>query len=62
MSQKDLATALSITFQQVQKYEKGSNRISAARLFDVANLFGVPFDYFFEGLAHTRIQATTDST
>lgn len=50
ITQTDLADALGVTFQQVQKYEQGTNRISAARLFDMANVFDVPLDYFFEGL------------
>ena len=50
MSQEDLANALGITFQQVQKYEKGSNRIGAGRLFEMAQILGVSVQYFFEGL------------
>jgi transcriptional regulator with XRE-family HTH domain len=46
MSQTNLADALGITFQQVQKYERG-----AARLFDMSQVLGVSFDFFFEGLA-----------
>ncbi|MCK4206949.1 helix-turn-helix transcriptional regulator [Brucella pituitosa] len=42
--------AVVITFQQVQKYEKGTNRISASRLQNTANIFGVPVTYFFLGL------------
>jgi transcriptional regulator with XRE-family HTH domain len=48
--QEALGEALGVTFQQVQKYEKGSNRISAGRLFELANLFEVEISYFFEGL------------
>jgi len=51
LSQDQLAERLGITFQQVQKYEKGTNRISASRLFDAARLLSVPVSYFFEGLA-----------
>ena len=50
MSQEDLATALGVTFQQVQKYEKGSNRIGAGRLFEIAKILGVSIQFFFEGL------------
>jgi DNA-binding XRE family transcriptional regulator len=50
MSQTALAHALGITFQQVQKYESGSNRISAGRLFDAAHVLGLPITYFFDGL------------
>ncbi len=50
MSQERLGELLGITFQQVQKYEKGSNRISASRLFYSAKTLGVPVQFFFEGL------------
>ena len=48
LSQKEMADSLGITFQQVQKYEKGVNRIGAGRLFNIAQLLGVDVDYFFE--------------
>ena len=48
MSQTALADQLGITFQQVQKYEKGTNRISSSRLHQIANIFRVPEAYFFE--------------
>ncbi|BCH62285.1 helix-turn-helix transcriptional regulator [Agrobacterium vitis] len=47
MSQGKLAEALGVTFQQVQKYKKGKNRVGASRLQNVATIFGVPFSYFF---------------
>ncbi len=50
MTQSQVAEGLGITFQQVQKYEQGQNRISAARLYEVSKLLGVPIVYFFEGL------------
>ena len=50
MSQEKLGELLGITFQQVQKYEKASNRISASRLHHVAQILGVPVQYFFEEL------------
>lgn len=50
MSQEKLGELLGITFQQVQKYEKGSNRISASRLFYTAKILGVPVQSFFEDL------------
>lgn len=53
-NQTDLGRALGVTFQQVQKYEKGSNRISASKLWQVAQFFRVDPGYFFEGLADTR--------
>lgn len=48
MSQTKLADAIGLTFQQVQKYEKGSNRISASRLQHIASVLQVPVSYFFE--------------
>lgn len=50
MSQTDLANHLSLTFQQVQKYERGFNRISASKMHDAARALGVHIEYFFEGL------------
>ena len=49
ISQEKLGTALGITFQQVQKYEKGTNRIGASRLQHVSGILQVPIAYFFEG-------------
>lgn len=48
MTQTDLADRLGLSFQQVQKYETGTNRISAARLFQTARIVEVPVTYFFE--------------
>jgi transcriptional regulator with XRE-family HTH domain len=48
MSQEELAKALRITFQQVQKYEKGINRISVSRLFDICNVLNVSEAIFFD--------------
>ena len=48
-SQTDLADAAGITFQQIQKYENGSNRVGAARLQQFSDALGVPPSYFFEG-------------
>jgi len=53
MTQEGLAHQLGITFQQVQKYEKGSNRISAGRLHQVAVIMGLPITYFFDGVSAT---------
>jgi transcriptional regulator with XRE-family HTH domain len=49
MSQSNVADALRVTFQQVQKYEKGTNRIGAGRLQHISKLLHVPIDFFFEG-------------
>jgi transcriptional regulator with XRE-family HTH domain len=48
MSQEKLADAVGLTFQQVQKYERGANRISASRLFEFAKILGVGTDFFYE--------------
>ena len=50
MSQEKLGERLGLTFQQVQKYEKGTNRVSASRLFHVAHVLGVPVQFFYEDL------------
>jgi transcriptional regulator with XRE-family HTH domain len=50
MSQEKLGEMLNLTFQQVQKYEKGTNRISASRLLDIARVLGVNINFFYEGL------------
>jgi transcriptional regulator with XRE-family HTH domain len=49
MSQEKLSEGLGITFQQIQKYEKGANRISASRLQQASKVLGVPVEYFYEG-------------
>jgi len=54
MSQEKLGDELGVTFQQVQKYERGSNRIGASRLFRLANVLDVPVSFFFDGLAPTE--------
>lgn len=54
MSQEKLAELLGVTFQQVQKYEKGVNRIAASRLFDIAHALDVPIARFFENIAAGR--------
>ncbi|PWC38623.1 helix-turn-helix transcriptional regulator [Azospirillum sp. TSO22-1] len=54
LSQSDVASALGLTFQQLQKYERGFNRVSASRLFTLAHYFRVPVSVFFEGLEERR--------
>ncbi|MFN4024600.1 MAG: helix-turn-helix domain-containing protein [Hyphomonas sp.] len=49
LTQEKLGELLALTFQQVQKYEKGVNRVSAGRLFEIAGVLGVPVSYFFDG-------------
>lgn len=50
MSQENLGERLDLTFQQVQKYEKGANRVSASRLYQIGEILKVPVEYFFDGL------------
>ncbi|MGD0190784.1 MAG: helix-turn-helix domain-containing protein [Rhizomicrobium sp.] len=50
MSQEKLGELLGLTFQQIQKYEKGANRIAAGRLYQVAHILGVSVGYFYEGI------------
>jgi transcriptional regulator with XRE-family HTH domain len=57
MSQEKLGERLGITFQQIQKYEKGTNRIGASRLQQISGVLGVPVSFFFEG-APTQEGAT----
>jgi transcriptional regulator with XRE-family HTH domain len=52
MSQEKLGEALGLTFQQVQKYEKGTNRIGASRLQQIAQILNVPVEFFFEDAPH----------
>ncbi len=49
MSQTSFGQAVGLTFQQIQKYENGSNRVSASRLYEFGKVLDVPVDYFFEG-------------
>ena len=51
MSQEELGGQLGLTFQQVQKYERGANRIGSSRLFDLARILEVPVGFFFDDLA-----------
>lgn len=51
LSQQDLAKAIGVTYQQLHKYERGLNRISAGRLFDVAQVLDVEPGWFFEGMS-----------
>lgn len=59
MSQERLGELLGLTFQQVQKYEKGVNRIGAGRLFEMAGILGVPISFFYEDVdgAHSAAAA-----
>lgn len=57
MSQEELGHAIGVTFQQVQKYERGTNRISGSRLFDVACALQVPVSFFYEGIDENLVKA-----
>jgi len=52
MSQERLGERLGLTFQQVQKYEKGANRVGASRLFAISNILEVPVEFFFADMPH----------
>lgn len=54
MSQEQLAESLGVTFQQIQKYEKGVNRVAASRLYDITKALEVEITYFFEGLPKSK--------
>jgi transcriptional regulator with XRE-family HTH domain len=57
MSQEKLGEALGITFQQIQKYEKGTNRIGASRMQQISTVMGVPVSYFFEDAPGSEVKA-----
>ena len=61
VSQEKLAEALGLTFQQVQKYERGANRVSASKLYEIAAMLKAPVAYFFDGLADPAGEADDDS-
>ncbi|GBR01525.1 helix-turn-helix domain-containing protein [Acetobacter oeni] len=50
MSQEKLGEAIGLTFQQIQKYERGTNRVSASRLFDIARVLDVPIGFFYDDM------------
>ncbi|KUJ79446.1 helix-turn-helix domain-containing protein [Ruegeria profundi] len=58
MTQQQLAQQVGIKFQQIQKYETGANRISASRLWDIAEALDVPVSFFFEGLEEPEKDAS----
>src|SRR5215471_11723967 len=61
LSQTELGQLISVTFQQVQKYEKGANRISAGRLQRIAEVLGVPVAFFFAIPVHTSDASAEES-
>lgn len=54
LSQQQMADLIGVTYQQAHKYERGINRISAGRLYEISQVLGVPVSYFFEGLEGGR--------
>ena len=61
MSQKKLGDALGLTFQQVQKYEKGANRVGAGRLQQISRILQVPVEFFFEGSPSVHGSGSVDA-
>ena len=57
MSQRELGAALGVTFQQVQKYERGANRISASKLQTMAVKLNIPIAYFFDEIPSKKVQS-----
>ena len=58
MSQEQLGVSLNITFQQVQKYERGANRISASRLWDISQILDVQISYFFDDMTDDTMRSS----
>ena len=61
MSQEALGRAIGVTFQQIQKYERGVNRMGSSRLFDFARILNVPVAFFFEGYEESQTEQTAGS-
>ncbi len=61
LTQQQVANAVGIRFQQVQKYECGANRISAARLWELSEALEVPISYFYDGLAEAQARSEAES-
>jgi transcriptional regulator with XRE-family HTH domain len=61
MSQEKLAEMLGISFQQVQKYERGLNRVGASRLFQLCGIMGVDSSFFFDGLTPTPVPGVAEA-
>lgn len=62
LTQTQVAKAINVTFQQIQKYEKGTNGVSSARLLQLANFLKVPIKYFFEDFQDFNSQSNQDSS
>lgn len=61
MSQEELGRTADITFQQIQKYERGTNRVGSSRLYDFAQVLNVPVGYFFEGFSAENMESAVDA-
>lgn len=57
LTQSQLATSVGLTFQQIQKYEKGANRVSASKLYEISHVLDVPVSFFFDDLPPSRLGA-----
>ena len=62
LTQTKVANAIHVTFQQIQKYEKGTNGVSSSRLMQLSNFLKVPITYFYEDYADSQKTADSDST
>jgi transcriptional regulator with XRE-family HTH domain len=60
LSQQQMANMIGVTYQQAHKYERGINRISAGRLYEISQVLGVPISFFFEGLEDARAPELND--
>ena len=58
LSQEQLGSELNITFQQVQKYERGANRVSASRLWDISQILDTPINYFFDDMSEKTMRGS----
>lgn len=61
MTQQQLAEQVGIKFQQIQKYETGANRVSASRLWDIAEALDIPVSFFFEGISDSQLSDGVDA-
>lgn len=60
LTQQQLAESVGIRFQQIQKYESGANRVSASRLYEIAEALDAPVQYFYEGLESSGVESAVD--
>ena len=61
LTQTKVAKAINVTFQQIQKYEKGTNGVSSSRLMQLANFLKVPITYFYEDFPSYKVDSSSDS-